>query len=204
MNFFKKISNLILESVGFESWSDLVLDTFAFRIKYIGLYFIGFFVTVFNYILETLSKHHKFLEIMVSDYIYNPPRAVELLFVITIANVVLGFSRARKFGQSADGEKFMKAFVRFTLQVVFIYFLFTLHKLYPEVVHVYMVHTLMIAFILSTFWSAWNNAYDLGFINEDVHEMIVNVLDIRKILPILKNFGDKSKNSKDKLDQSGN
>lgn len=198
MKKLDQISYTFLEAIGFNSWSDLILDTLVLRVKYIGLYLIGFLFTSVAYFFDAMIKNYTVFDGYINDYIYSPSKAIQLLFLTTLANLVLGFSNSRRKGNPADGYKFMKALVRFCIQVVFIYFLYSLSKLYPETSIDWVVHVLMIAFILSTFWSAWNNAQELGFVNDDVHALIIGILDIRQLVPALKNMKLKDKNKPDK------
>lgn len=180
---------LIIESMGFESFDDLILDTFALRFKYIFLYLLGLSITLSISIWEALLQYSENTDMFIDTHLYSPSKGIWLLITITIINLGLGLALARNKKAKIDGYKFSKAFYRLGLQILFIFFLYNLTTTYTDINVVYAVHTFLWVFTLSTFWSAWNNGKDLDLITEDQHELVTGLLDIRKIITKFKGKG---------------
>jgi hypothetical protein len=195
---FKNFVTLFIESIGFDSVQDLFLDTFSFRIKFIGIYVIGVLLSVTIQFFEIISRYNMNLYAYIDLYVYSPAERIYLLLLITIVNFFLGIGKSRMNRIDIDGYKFAKAFIRFTIQVIFIAFLYNLSNTMAEFGLMFIVDVMAMVFILSTFWSAWNNARSLDLITEEQHQVVQSVFDIKNILSKFSVFDNlKSKNPKD-------
>lgn len=194
---FGQFCDSLAQEFGFHSLSAVFQESFLLNGKYIGIYITSLLgsisLAIWEYVAEGKGSLHNYIELN----IYKPSKAVLWLFIIVIVDILLGISKARatalinvpeKTPELADGNKFLRSIVKFILQIFFIMFLTNLSTLYPVMSSslVIITHGIMLAFIIATFLSAWNSGYLLGFIQKEVHEFVVSVLDLRKILSIFK------------------
>lgn len=174
---------------GFSSIGEFVKESLFFSSKYFSVYAFSFTVSgIFSFLKEYVPMISE-----ISDYlemnIYSPSRAIMLLFVITVADVWFGTTKAvsdhvvtgPKEKEMVQGNKLIRSFSRFSVQVFFVSFLFNLSNLYMALNVEWVVHALMLAFIIGTFISTWNNAYIIGWLDREVHGFVLSFFDLKKI-----------------------
>lgn len=180
----------IFQEYGFDNTSSFFKETFLIDVKYIMMFVFGFVGSVIVSIWDFIVNHNVPFNQYISEYVYNPSRAITLLFIITIVDVWFGTTKARstklvnceKEQELIKPNKFVKSFFRFTTQVFFVAFVHNISNLYSGLHISWVVDTLMIAFMLATAKSAWNNAYLLGWIEQEVHDAVEGFFDLKKIL----------------------
>jgi hypothetical protein len=201
MKLLKEFVSYISESLGFSSFSDLFRESLLLDGKYIKVHLFGFTVSAsIMFINSLLYNYHLFVE-HVNIHIYSPSKAIFLLFIITLVDVWLGTTKSMasrtidgpKLPESINGNKFVKSFFKFTVQVFFVSFLYNVSNLYGAFNSSWVVHSLMIAFITGTLISAWNNAYLIGFIDKEVHSWLLGIFDLKNLF----------KRRNNKLDDNG-
>lgn len=181
----------IFQEYGFNNTSSFFKETFLIDAKYIMMFVFGFIGSVIVSIWDFIVNHEGSVNQYVSEYVYNPSRAIGLLFIITIVDIWFGTTKARstklvncekKDQEIIQPNKFVKSFFRFTTQVFFVAFVHNISNLYSGLHISWVVDTLMIAFMLATAKSAWNNAYLLGWVEKEVYEIVEGFFDLKKIL----------------------
>lgn len=177
-----KRKSIILDSVGFESISDFFSNILATK----GV------MAASGIIVGILTYMDRFIELN----IYSPSRAIYILFLSTIFDVMLGISVAVR-DNSFDAYKLNKALVRFIVQVVMIGLL-NQSNIVWEMVNDWMVSTLLLAFVLTTIWSSFKNAHKLGWIQPSTFIILQRILSIddifKKVIEsIFKNEAKKKK-----------
>jgi hypothetical protein len=191
---FLKSTSLMINSVfndmGFSSIGSFLKESLFFSPKYMNLYIFSFSISgIFTFLSESTTMHFTLLNEYISINVYNPSKAIKLLFAITLVDIWTGTTKSMsdslvtgaKEKQMVQGNKLVRSFLRFSIQVFFVGFLFNLSNLYSSLNVEWVVHSLMIAFIVGTFISAWNNAYLLGWLDKEVHGFILSIFDLKKI-----------------------
>lgn len=181
--FKKKI--IILDSVGFDSMGDFLSNILVS--KYL-LVFSGIFVAAIGYV-------DRFIEMN----IYSPAKGIYILFLVTVFDILLGISVAIK-DKSFDSYRFNRAWIRLVVQIVIVGLL-NQSNIVWELVNDWMVNTLLLAFVLTTLWSAFKNANKLKWVQSETFLILERILGIEDIFNkfvkgLFKN--DLKKNKKDK------
>jgi hypothetical protein len=181
--------NSLFHDFGFDSLSGFIKESLFLSPKYMNIYLFSFTASAMLTFFQGIISRY----IVISEYfdinIYNPSKAIILLFIITIADIWLGTTKAVsrilvtgiKEKEEIQGNKLIKSFSRFSVQVFFVSFLFNLSNLYGTLNVEWVVHSLMIAFIVGTFISAWNNAFVIGWLDKEVHGFILAIFDLKKV-----------------------
>lgn len=143
--------SIIFDSVGFDSMSDFMHNILATK-------WIFAMAGIFAAIITSIDT---FIEINV----FSPSRGIWILFAATIFDIILGISVAFK-EKSLDAGKFNRAWIRFVVQVIIIGLL-NQSNIVWEMVNDWIVNTLLLAFVLTTIWSSFKNAYKLRWIQPD-------------------------------------
>lgn len=170
IHFFNK-KFLLLEGMGFDSIADYTNNVFVNKgLLAFSALLMGFFCGVDHFIAIN---------------IFNPSKGIYILFGATFLDVLLGVSVAvaskKEDGTSKfDSYKFGRAWVRFVTQIAFIFLFFQISIVW-EMVNNWMVSTLLLAFVLATFWSAFKNAYALGWIQPATYKMLERILSVEEV-----------------------
>ena len=177
-----KRKTIILDSVGFDSVSDFFSNILATK----GV------MAASGIIVGILTYMDRFIELN----IYSPSRAIYILFFSTIFDILLGISVAVR-DKSFDAYKLNKAWVRLVVQITIIGLLNQSNMVW-DLVNDWMVGTLLLAFVLTTIWSAFKNANKLGWIQPSTFLILQRILSIDDIFrniieSIFKNEEKKSK-----------
>lgn len=207
------INSFIKESFGFESLSSVIKDSFLIKAQHISTFIlslvVSFWVAIWEGLKDYLSGGAGPLSVWLSQNIYDPNQAIKWLFLFVVFDNALGYYKSRsttliggilKTSEGFNSGLFLKSWMRFGIQVAFVAFMFNLSILYPQLQLGLVTHTMMFAFLLATFKSAWDNGYAVGVISEDVYQLVNTVLDLKKFFRIFKSKHfikedyDKSKN----------
>lgn len=162
---------IILDGMGFESITDYIQNVFVNK----GLLISSGIITA-----VVCSIDH-----FVNASIFSPSKGIYILFGATFFDVLLGISVAvankKKDGTSHfDAYKLGRAWMRLATQIGFIFLLFQISHVWP-LVSSWMVSTLLLAFVMATFWSAFKNAYKLKWIQPSTYEWLEKILSIQEI-----------------------
>ena len=111
--------------------------------------------------------------------IYSPARGIYILFFTTVFDIMLGISVAVKENRF-DTYKLMRAWIRLVVQIIIIGLLNQSNMVW-DMVNDWMVNTLLLAFVLTTLWSAFKNAYKLRWIQEDTYLILQRILSVEQI-----------------------
>ena len=183
--FFNK-KFLLLEGMGFDSITDYAQNVFVNKgLLAFSALLMGFFCGVDHFIAIN---------------IFDPSKGVYILFGATFLDVLLGVSVAvaakKENGTSKfDSYKFGRAWVRFVTQIAFIFLFFQISLVW-DMVNNWMVSTLLLAFVLATFWSAFKNAYALGWIQPSTYKMLEKILSVEEVFNSIVRKVFKTSNSK--------
>lgn len=178
MLFNKKL--LLLDSVGFNSFSDFLSSVFVNK----GLLLIAGIVAG---IVSTIDH-------FITTNIFDPSKGIWILLAATFLDVLLGISvgvKEKKF----DAYKLNRAWIRVVTQIAFV-FLMNQVTLVWDMINDWMVNTLLLAFILATVWSAFKNAYKLKWIQPATYEILEKILSIEDIFQTILTKIFKSNNPK--------
>lgn len=158
--------NTILSLIGFDNLKDFVGSVVVNK----GVLFVGGAVAGLSVALDQF----------IAINIYSPSRGVYLLFLATILDIMLGVSVAVK-ESTFQARKLSKAMIRLVVQICFVGLLNQSYIVWDFVAH-WMVSTLLLSFVLTTFWSAFKNAYELGWIQRDTYFMLEKLLSIDEVV----------------------
>ena len=206
------INDFIRESFGFTSILSMFKESLLIKVQYISTYLlslsISFWIVVWDGFKDYVTGSEGSLDSWIGKNVYNPTQAIKLLFLFVLLDNLLGYIKSRstflvgniiKDPENFDSGKFLKSWVRFGIQVFFVAGLFNLDLIYPYLQLGLVTHTIMFAFLIATFISAWNNAYSTNIVSEEAHQLVTTVLDLKKILRIFKSkYLDKHENNNSK------
>jgi hypothetical protein len=161
----------ILNEIGFSSFHDIFKSVTGIKHNINLIHILGF----------TIGSIATIIQEFISDYIYNPSSGVLILFAVTIVDIVLGVSNSISNGKGIECNKLSRAFIRFTIQIIFVSFFYNMNMLYNYIIYSWMVDSILVIFTLSTFWSAWYNAHKLGFITDDQYSTLESIINIKEI-----------------------
>lgn len=167
---------MALEAVGFDSLNDFLTSVFALKYKAFSFYTYGF---AFGMVMTFL----KYISQGTALYIYSPPKGIAILFGITALDFILGLSNSiTNTKEGIKAGKVSKSIVRFLTQVAFVAFMFHTNTVWPYFIQAWMVDTLLFVFVISTAWSAFQNARDLGLVTQEQFEIVESFVNVRSLI----------------------
>lgn len=173
---FKEMISVILNQVGFGSIKEILLSTIAWKHKITSVYLLGF----------TISGAHTFIVQFTEKHIYSPALGIELLFGITILDIILGLSLAVENKKGVSGTKLVRAIVRFIVQCVFVGIFFNMSQVWDHLIQSWLASSILFIFMLSTVYSSIRNAARLGIITKDQYDIIESIVNIKSLFNKIK------------------
>lgn len=156
---------IFFDSVGFESMHDFVNNLVSPKI----------ILAIAGVLSAIMISIDQFIEAS----IFSPAKGIYILFFTTLFDIMLGISVAVK-EKRFDTYKLMRAWIRLVVQIIIIGLLHQSNMVW-EMVNDWMVNTLLLAFVLTTLWSAFKNAYKLKWIQEDTYLILQRILSVDQI-----------------------
>src|SRR5690606_10145058 len=109
-------------------------------------------------------------------------------FILGISNSVM--TKKTEF----NSWRISRSAVRFVVQTIFVAILFNMSLIWSVFIQSWIVDSLLLIFILSTFWSAFENAKDLGLVTQEQFEMVESFVSIKKLILKFRNNKDNETN----------
>lgn len=170
------VKKWFFEDLGFENLSDLITSTFAFKTKFLMLHVYGFTFSGLIALWVEITNQTE-------SWIYKPFRGIGILLIATITDFILGASHSIEVKQERfSWQKIPRSAVRFAFQCLFIGLFFNMNMVWPLIIQFWIVDGLLIAFILTTAWSAFENAYNLKLVTKEQFETVQSVVNIKNLL----------------------
>jgi hypothetical protein len=184
MDKLKNYLCMAIEAIGFESPNDFFTSVFALKHKVVTFYSYGF---AFGMIMTMI----KFISHNTAMYIYSPPAGIVILFGVSSFDFLLGLSNSiTNTNIGIKAGRISRTIIRFVVQVIFVAILFNMNLVWPIFIQSWMVDTLLFVFVISTLWSAFQNARDLSWVTQEQFEMVESFISIKNLIP---NFIKKKK-----------
>ena len=184
----KKYVCMGLHLLGFESINDFFGAVFALKYKVLSFYTYGFAIGGMVAFVRTISDS-------TAIYIYSPPAGIAILAIVSVFDFLLGISNS-VINKKTDFNswRISRSAVRFVVQTIFVAILFNMSLIWSIFIQSWIVDSLLLIFILSTFWSAFENAKDLGLVTKDQFETVEEFISIRKLIGKIRNKKDNETN----------
>lgn len=176
ISVWKTLKSWIVEDLGFESFSDLIISSLTLKSKFLLLHLYGMtfsgLITFFLYVSEQTEQ-----------WIYKPFKGIGVLLAVSVVDFLLGASNSMTVkNESLQWQKIPRSAVRFGVQCFFVGVFFNLNSIWPLVIHIWVVDGLLLIFILTTAWSSFENAYSLKLITKEQFEAVQQWVNIKKFL----------------------
>jgi len=184
----KKYLCMALNLLGFESINDLMISVFALKTKVLTFYTYGFAIGGIVAFMRVISEN-------TAVYVYSPPAGIAILGGVSVLDFALGVSNSI-VSKRADFNSWRipRSVVRFIVQVAFVAIVFNMNLIWSIFIQSWMVDSLLLIFILSTLWSALENARDVRIITQDQFDMIEGFVNIKKLIAKIKSSGNDDQN----------
>jgi hypothetical protein len=184
----KKHLCMALNLLGFESINDLMVSVFALKTKVMTFYTYGFAIGGIVAFMRVISEN-------TAVYVYSPPAGIAILGGVSLMDFALGVSNSIVSKRSDfNSWRIPRSVVRFIVQVAFVAIVFNMNLIWSIFIQSWMVDSLLLIFILSTLWSAMENARDVKIITQEQFELIESFVNIKKLIAKIKTRGNDDQN----------
>tara|TARA_R110001599_G_scaffold332511_1_gene547980 strand:- start:25443 stop:25922 length:480 start_codon:yes stop_codon:yes gene_type:complete len=151
-------------------------SAFGLKLKLSGIYAYSLTLSGFFLVMENVTE----------TYIYAPPLAILILFILSVADMILGLSVAVSQKEGIEPRKLSRAMLRFFTQCFFTAMAFQLSIALPAYISSYMVDFLVMVFTITVFASGYKNAWLLKLITDDQYAVFESLFNVKKLINMFK------------------
>lgn len=172
MDKAKHILTIIFEQIGYNSFYDLSQSVILWKHKVTTIYILAISMTGIIELLERVTE----------KYIYSPYLGIEILFSVTMIDILFGITKSIMIDKNFSAGKLIRAVIRFGIQITFVGIFFKMAEAWPYIFQSWMVDAMLIIFTITTFYSAIENAAKLKLITKTQFAAIKSVVNLKELL----------------------